>query len=102
MIVHCVFLRLKAALTPEERDALYRDIASLKSVVPGVADLRAGPNISHERLDGGFSDGFIVTFDSVDARDRYLAHPAHQAVSERLIHATDGGLAGILVYDLAA
>lgn len=100
MILHCVFLRLKAALTAEYKEALYRDIASLKSVISGVADIRIGPNVSPERLDGGFLDGFVVAFDSPDARDLYLAHPAHRAVSERIVTSTDGGLAGILVYDL--
>lgn len=100
MILHCVFLRLKAALSAEEKEALYRDILSLRSVISGVTDIKAGPNVSPERLDGGFLDGFVVTFETPDARDRYLAHPAHHAVSERIITSTDGGLAGILVYDL--
>ncbi|MCX8996387.1 Dabb family protein [Rhizobiaceae bacterium BDR2-2] len=100
MILHCVFLRLKAATTAEEKEALYRDVASLKSVIPGVASIKAGPNVSPEHLDGGFLDGFVVTFDTTDARDRYLAHPAHRAVSERIVQSLDGGLAGIIVYDI--
>lgn len=100
MILHCVFLRLKSALTPEEKQALYGDIASLKSVISGVVDIKFGPNVSPERLDGGFLDGFIVSFDSEDARDAYLTHPAHRAVSERIVTSTDGGLAGVLVYDM--
>lgn len=100
MILHCVFLRLKAALKPEEKAALYADVVSLKSVIPGVSDIQAGPNVSPEGLNGGFLDGFVVTFENPDARDRYLVHPAHRAVSEKLIASTDGGLAGILVYDL--
>ncbi len=100
MILHCVFLRLKSALSDEEKAALYRDITGLKSLIHGVVDIKAGPNVSVEGLDGGFVDGFVVTFESADARDVYLTHAAHVAVSERILAATDGGLAGILVYDL--
>lgn len=102
MILHCVFLRLKAATTEEEKGALYRDITSLKTLISAVSDISAGPNASPEGLDGGFLDGFVVRFESADARDAYLVHPAHIAVSERIVASTDGGLAGILVYDLEA
>ena len=100
MILHCVFLRLKAATTDDEKAALYRDIIGLKVLISAVADIHAGPNVSPEGLDGGFVDGFVVRFENADARDAYLVHPAHIAVSERLVASTDGGLAGILVYDI--
>ena len=45
--------------------------------------------------------GFIVTFESTEARDDYLVHPEHIVVGERLAGLTDGGLAGILVFDMA-
>jgi hypothetical protein len=92
MILHCVFLRLKAAMTPEEKQSLFQAIVALKEVIPGILDVKYGPN--------GFVDGFAVTFESVDARDAYLIHPEHVAVGERIVSSTDGGLAGLLVFDL--
>jgi hypothetical protein len=41
-----------------------------------------------------------VTFESAEARDAYLIHPEHVTVGERIVSSTDGGLAGILVFDL--
>ncbi len=100
MILHCVFLRLKAATTADEKQSLFEAVAALKQVIPGILDVKYGPNVSPEGLHGGFVDGFAVTFESVEARDAYLIHPEHVAVGERIVASTDGGLAGLLVFDL--
>ncbi|THV23123.1 Dabb family protein [Peteryoungia ipomoeae] len=101
MIKHCVFLRFKAAVQEAEKNAIYAAIAELKDVVPGMLDIKSGPNVSPEGLSGGYNDGFIVTFEDEMVRDYYLKHPKHVEVGERIVGATDGGLAGILVFDLA-
>ncbi|WP_047463443.1 Dabb family protein [Rhizobium rhizogenes] len=100
MILHCVFLRLKSAMTQDEKKALFESVAALQQVIPGIVDIKYGPNVSPEGLHGGFVDGFAVTFESVEARDVYLVHPEHVAVGERIVSSTDGGLAGLLVFDL--
>lgn len=100
MILHCVFLRLKAATTPDEKQSLFDAVVALKQVIPGIVDIKYGPNVSPEGLHGGFVDGFVVTFESPEARDAYLPHPAHVAVGERIIASIDGGLAGLMVFDL--
>ncbi|QND49779.1 Dabb family protein [Rhizobium lusitanum] len=100
MILHCVFLRLKSAMTQDEKKALFESVAALQQVIPGILDIKYGPNVSPEGLHGGFVDGFAVTFESVEARDAYLVHPEHVAVGERIVSSTDGGLAGLLVFDL--
>ncbi|TCU37411.1 Dabb family protein [Rhizobium azibense] len=99
MILHCVLLRLKAAMTGEEKQALLASVVALKEVIPGIVDVRYGPNVSPEGLHGGFVDGFVVTFENAEARDAYLVHPEHVAVGERIVSSTDGGLAGLLVFD---
>ncbi|MBB4227926.1 Dabb family protein [Rhizobium mongolense] len=99
MILHCVLLRLKAAMTGEEKQALLESVVALKQVIPGILDVRYGPNVSPEGLHGGFVDGFVVTFENAEARDAYLVHPEHVAVGERIVSSTDGGLAGLLVFD---
>lgn len=100
MILHCVFLRLKSAMTQDEKKALFESVAALQQVIPGIIDVKYGPNVSPEGLHGGFVDGFAVTFESAEARDAYLVHPQHIAVGERIVSSTDGGLAGLLVFDL--
>ncbi len=49
----------------------------------------------------GFVDGFAVTFESPGGPwIFYLVHPEHVTVGERIVSSTDGGLAGLLVFDL--
>ncbi len=100
MILHCVLLRFKAAVQAEEKQAIFDAVAALKEVIPGIVDIKSGPNVSLEGLHGGFADGYVITFENVEARDAYLVHPQLMAVGERIIAATDGGLAGLLVFDL--
>lgn len=100
MILHCVFLRFKAAVQLAEKQAIYDSIAALKDVIPGILDVRSGPNVSPEGLNGGFRDGFIVSFENAEARDGYLVHPGHVAVGDRIVASTDGGLAGLMVFDM--
>lgn len=101
MILHCVFLRLKASLPPAEKQAMFEAVAALQAIIPGIVSISFGPNVSREGLSGGFQDGFVVTFETPDARDAYLSHPDHMAVGDRIVAACDGGLAGLLVFDMA-
>jgi hypothetical protein len=100
MILHCVFLRLKSALAPAEKQSIFEALSALQTVIPGIVSIKFGPNVSPEGLSGGFQDGFAVTFETADARDAYLIHPDHKAVGDRIVAACDGGLAGLLVFDL--
>ncbi|MBO3759166.1 Dabb family protein [Ciceribacter sp. L1K22] len=100
MIQHCVFLRFKAAVSDAEKQSLYDGIAALRDDIPGIVDFRYGTNVSPEGLSSGYDDGFIVTFEDAKVRDYYLTHPKHQAVGDRIVSATDGGLSGILVFDM--
>ncbi|PPJ47477.1 stress responsive protein [Rhizobium sp. KAs_5_22] len=100
MIQHCVFLRFKAATQEAEKQAIYDSIAALKDVVPGMLDVKFGPNVSPEGLNGGYLDGFIITFEDAMVRDYYLKHPDHVVAGDRIVKATDGGLSGVLVFDM--
>ncbi|HCL64414.1 MAG TPA: stress responsive protein [Rhizobium sp.] len=100
MIRHCVFLRFKTATQTAEKQAIYDGITALKEIIPGIVDVKCGPNVSPEGLNGGFLDGFIVTFEDAMVRDYYLKHPDHIAVGDRIVQATDGGLSGVLVFDM--
>jgi hypothetical protein len=100
VIVHCVFVRFRPDVPATERQAIYDGIAALKNVIDGIIEVRSGSNVSPEGLDSGYSDGFIVTFENVAARDVYLGHPDHRIVGDRLIAAAAGGTSGLLVFDM--
>ena len=101
MILHCVFLRFKQALQSSDKQVLYDAVVALRDVTLGIVDVKYGQNSSPEGLHGGFQDGFVVTFESPEARDAYLVHPRHIEIGERILASLDGGLSGIMVFDLA-
>lgn len=100
MIRHCVLLRFAAEVDNSDKDAVYQRLASLQSVIPGFERIVYGANSSTERLSQGFDDGFVIEFVDASARDAYLAHPDHQRAGAALVDMLDGGLAGLVVFDL--
>lgn len=100
MIRHCVFVRFQAGVPAPERAAILEAVAGLQAVIPGILAVHTGANVSPEGLDKGFSEGFVVDFTDDAARDRYLADPEHAKVGARLVAAAQGGLDGILVFDI--
>jgi len=101
MIRHCVFIRFKPTISPAYKAELFNEIDALKDRLPGMAAVHIGTNVSPEEgMDKGFADGFIVDFEDSFSRDAYLADPEHRETGTRLVAAAEGGIAGILVYDL--
>jgi len=101
MIRHCVFIRFRPVFPRSERNALFAEIAALKGRIEGFVAAHVAPNTSPETgMDKGYSDGFIVDFADARARDAYLADPGHRKTGAKLVAAAEGGLEGILVYDL--
>ena len=100
MIRHCVLVRFKTEVPASERAAIFEAISALKPRIAGLLAVYAGANASPEGLDKGFSDGFIVDFTDAAARDRYLADAEHAKAGARIVAAAEGGLDGVLVFDL--
>ena len=101
MIRHCVFIRFKPEISAARKAELFAEISALRSRLPGIAAVHVGGNVSPEEgMDKGFSDGFIVDFADAAARDAYVEDPEHRQTGARLVAAAEGGVAGILVYDL--
>lgn len=101
MIRHIVLVRSRSDVPAGEIDAVFAELAALRGVLPGMRAFASGQNVSPEGLARGFSHAFTVDFDDAVARDDYLAHPHHQAAGARLVAATDGGVAGLIVLDFA-
>lgn len=101
MIRHCVFIRFKSTVSQVEKDKIFAEITVLKSRLSGFIAAYIGANTSPETgMDKGYSQGFIVDFDTAASRDAYLADPEHKATGAKIVAAAEGGLNGILVYDL--
>jgi Stress responsive A/B Barrel Domain len=82
MIDHLVFLAVREEASPEDIEDLISSIRGLKETVPGVVDLTVGENFSERS--GGYTHGLFVRFESAEDLQRYMKHPDHLAVVEKL------------------
>lgn len=100
MIRHCVFVKFRADVSADERTAIYAQLGDLVGQIDGLLRADFGANVSPEGVSKGFNDGFIMDLADAAARDRYLVDPAHQAAGARLVGALEGGVDGLIVFDL--
>lgn len=92
-IQHIVLLQFKSD-TPDETIAdLFCQLEELKSLIPGISHFSGGPYSSHEGMNQGYNHGFVMTFDTAEARDTYLPHPEHERVKQAIIPCLDGFVA---------
>lgn len=100
MIRHCVLLRFARSVNSTDREQIYGELRALKSKVDGLVAANFGANVSPEGLGQGFNDGFTIDFRDAAARDAYLVHPDHQAAGGKLVSMLEGGVSGLVVFDL--
>lgn len=85
MLNHVVLLKLKDGTTPSHTQAVLDGLTQLKEKLPGMISVTGGSNNSPEGKSQGFGWGFVMTFEGEAARDAYLPHPEHKAVSAETI-----------------
>jgi hypothetical protein len=100
MIRHIVLIKFRDDVSEEHKLEIYGDLRALVGKIDGLLSAQFGPNVSPEGLSKGFRDGFVMDLRDAEARDRYLADPAHQAAGGKLVAACEGGLEGVLPFDL--
>ncbi len=83
-LYHVVALKFKDTATREQIAQIETAFRDLKKQIKEIQSLEWGTNISPEKLDKGFTHGFVLTFKSEQARDAYLVHPAHKAFGKAL------------------
>lgn len=81
LLKHIVLFKYKKTVTQAQRDAVTSRFLSLKrSIRPGadapyILSIVEGVQNSGEGVDGGFEQGFIVTFKSEGDRNYYVGKP---------------------------
>jgi hypothetical protein len=100
MIRHIVLTKFKAEVTKAEIDSLFAKLADLQHHIPGMRSFDGGVSVSSEGLEQGFQHGFSIDFDDAAARDAYLEHPEHKTLGRQLVGLLEGGIAGLVVFDL--
>ncbi|GER84292.1 hypothetical protein KTAU_29280 [Thermogemmatispora aurantia] len=82
MIRHIFLGKARAEATPEQLEELCAAWRSLVGQVPGLRSLVAGRNISPR--DQQYTVALVADLDDMGAWERYMQHPAHVAISQRL------------------
>ena len=76
---HVVMFKFKEGADPAEVKKVEDAFAALPSQIPEISFFEWGLNNSTEGLNKGFTHCFFMSFDSEEARQKYLPHPDHQA-----------------------
>ena len=76
---HVVLLSFHETATPARRQASEQAFAALPAQIAEIKGFEWGTDVSVESLADGYTHCFVVTFGSLQDRDTYLVHPAHQA-----------------------
>ena len=100
MIQHIVLIKFQTSLGEENISRLWEELHAIKDEIPGILSINSGKSESPEKIERGYLHGFVVAFRDWDALDRYQNHPLHKALGAKLVANAQGGLDGILVFDL--
>jgi len=80
MIRHILFITLTDDASPAQTDAVRLAFLRIPNQVEGVTRVEWGVNDSPEAKNAGFTHCVLMTFADEVARQRYLPHPAHDAL----------------------
>jgi quinol monooxygenase YgiN len=100
MIRHIVLIRFRPDVTEAQIDAIFADLHTIRPLIPGCLSIHSGRSEGPEKIERGYHHGFTVDFDGWENLAAYQAHPDHRRVGAALVAHAEGGLDGILVFDL--
>ncbi len=98
MIRHIVLLKARPEVTETHIQSIFADLHSLE--LPGILAIHSGRSESPEQIERGYMHGFTIDFADWNALATYQAHPDHKRAGAALVAAAQGGIDGILVFDL--
>ncbi|KAF0114807.1 MAG: hypothetical protein FD150_1350 [Rhodobacteraceae bacterium] len=98
MIRHIVLLKARPEVSEAQIKAIFADLHSLN--LRGILAVHSGRSESPEKIERGYLHGFTVDFADWEALAAYQDHPDHKRVGAALVAAAQGGIDGILVFDL--
>lgn len=80
MTKHYGMFQFKEGVTEEEIGFCFKTMKAMVGKIPGLLHMEYGPYDSTEGLNDGYTHGFIMDFESPEAREAYLPHPIHEEV----------------------
>jgi hypothetical protein len=102
MIRHIVLMKARPEVTEAQIAAIFADLSAIQAKLPGILAFHAGRSESPEQIERGYLHGFTIDFADWAALAAYQDHPDHKRAGAALVAAAEGGLDGILVFDLPA
>jgi hypothetical protein len=81
---HVVVFKYKPGAPARQIDLVTQAFRDLRTKIPGITAFEDGINNSPEGKNQGFTHVYVMTFESVAARDAYLPHPEHKKFGELL------------------
>lgn len=100
MIRHIVLIRFRAEVSEAQIADMFAELEDIRTKISGVLAITSGRSESPEKIERGYMHGFVVDFDGWAALEAYQTHPDHKALGAKLVAHAQGGLDGILVFDL--
>lgn len=82
MIRHILLIQFKNTAQPAQLDSLRELFFALGEKIEGVSGVEWGENDSPEGKNKNYTHVVMMTFADEAARQRYLAHPEHDALVE--------------------
>jgi Stress responsive A/B Barrel Domain len=83
-VTHVVLVSWTSGRAAAVEESIRPAIRAFGDTIPGIVTIVEGHSSSPEGLEDGHDYGFVVTFDSADARDSYLADSRHRVVADAI------------------
>ena len=99
-IRHLVLLKFRTDVSEHAIEERWQGLRDLQGPIKGILDIHTGRSVSPEQIERGYMHGFSIDFESRDALLAYLGHPEHQKFGATLLELVEGGIDGVLVFDL--
>lgn len=98
MIRHIVLIRFRPEVSEQRVAGIFAALAPLSERL-GFG-FHAGRSQSPEKIERGYLHGFTIDFADWEALAVYAEDPEHKAFGGQLVAHAEGGVEGILVFDL--
>ncbi|NBZ86691.1 Dabb family protein [Stagnihabitans tardus] len=99
MIRHIVLIRFRKEVSEDKIGSILTALTPLCARL-GVT-FAAGRSESPEKIERGYMHGFTIDFADWEALATYANDPEHKAFGGQLVAHAEGGIEGILVFDLS-
>jgi len=102
-VKHCVLMKIMRDTPPEAKTLIFKRLEALPKDELGIIEMVHGPfapSPTGSNLSRNYTDGLVVTFRSLEDRNRYNDDPQHKRIlTENILPNVEGGADGLLRFD---